>query len=47
MPQVKALTCAGAPTPAADLTEGELIFSFSLTPNQNKLLVRTYLEKHL
>ena len=45
--KVTSITCAGAATPAATLKEGELTFSFSLTPNQNKLLVRTYLEKNL
>jgi len=45
--KVKSITCAGAATPAAALKDGELTFSFSLTPNQNKLLVRTYLEKNL
>ena len=46
--KVKMLTCAGAAEPAAKLSaDGNLTFSFSLTPNQNKVLVRTYLEKHL
>lgn len=46
--KVKTLTCVGATEPAAKLSgDGELTFSFSLTPNQNKLLVRTYLEKNL
>jgi len=45
--KVQAITCAGAATPTAVLKDGELTFSFSLTPNQNKLLVRTYLEKNL
>jgi hypothetical protein len=45
--KVKNLTCAGAAEPSAKLTDGNLTFSFSLTPNQNKLLVRTYLEKNL
>jgi hypothetical protein len=46
--KVKTLTCAGAATPAASLdATGNLTFSFSLTPNQNKLLVRSYLEKNL
>lgn len=46
--KVKALTCAGAAAPAATLApDGTLTFSFSLTPNQNKLLVRDYLDKNL
>jgi len=45
--KLKSITCAGSATPAAVLKDGDLTFSFSLTPNQNKLLVRTYLEKHL
>ena len=45
--KVKSITCAGSATPAAALKDGDLTFSFSLTPNQNKLLVRTYLEKNL
>jgi hypothetical protein len=46
--KIKTLTCAGAATPAASLDgTGNLTFSFSLTPNQNKLLVRSYLEKNL
>ena len=46
--KVKALTCAGAAAPAAALApDGTLTFSFSLTPNQNKLLVRDYLDKNL
>ena len=45
--KVKSITCAGAATPAAALKDGDLTFAFSLTPNQNKLLVRTYLEKNL
>ena len=46
--KVKALTCAGASAPAASLApDGTLTFSFSLTPNQNKLLVRDYLDKNL
>lgn len=46
--KVKALTCAGAAAPAASLApDGTLTFSFSLTPNQNKLLVRDYLDKNL
>jgi hypothetical protein len=45
---VKSLTCAGAATPSASLdASGNLTFSFSLTPNQNKLLVRDYLDKNL
>jgi hypothetical protein len=47
MTKVKSITCAGAATPAATLKDGDLTFAFSLTPNQNKLLVRTYLEKNL
>jgi hypothetical protein len=46
--KVKALTCAGAAAPVASLApDGTLTFSFSLTPNQNKLLVRDYLDKNL
>ncbi len=46
--KVKSLTCAGAATPSASLdASGNLTFSFSLTPNQNKLLVRDYLDKNL
>jgi hypothetical protein len=46
--KVKMLTCAGAAEPSATLSQdGNLIFKFSLTPNQNKLLVRGYLEKNL
>lgn len=45
--KLKAITCAGAATPAGSLKDGELTFSFSLTPNQNKLLMRKYLEKNL
>jgi hypothetical protein len=45
--KVKTVTCAGAAAPAASFADGALTFSFSLTPNQNKLLVRDYLEKSL
>jgi hypothetical protein len=45
--KVKTVTCAGASAPAASFADGALTFSFSLTPNQNKLLVRDYLEKSL
>jgi len=45
--KVKTVTCAGAAAPSASFTDGALTFSFSLTPNQNKLLVRDYLEKNL
>jgi hypothetical protein len=46
--KVKTVTCIGAAEPAASLAEdGNLTFSFSLTPNQNKLLVRDYLSKNL
>lgn len=46
--KVKTVTCVGAAEPAASLAEdGNLTFSFSLTPNQNKLLVRDYLGKNL
>lgn len=46
--KVKALTCAGAATPAADISDdGKLTFGFALAPNQNKLLVRGMLEKKL
>ena len=43
----KSITCAGSTTPAAALKDGDLTLLLSLTPNQNKLLVRTYLEKNL
>jgi hypothetical protein len=43
--KVKTVTCASAP--AASFADGALTFSFSLAPNQNKLLVRDYLEKSL
>ena len=46
--KVKALTCAGAAAPSASLApDGTLTFSFSLGPNQNRQLVREYLEKNL
>ena len=45
--KVKTVTCAGASAPAASFADGALTFSFSLAPNQNKLLVRDYLEKSL
>jgi hypothetical protein len=46
--KIKALTCAGAATPSATLdSEGTVRFLFSLAPNQNKLMVRDYLEKNL
>jgi hypothetical protein len=45
--KVKTVTCAGASAPTASFADGALTFSFSLTPNQNKLLVRDYLEKSL
>ena len=45
--KVKTVTCAGASAPAASFADGALTFSFSMTPNQNKLLVRDYLEKSL
>ena len=45
--KVKNVTCAGASAPSASFADGALTFSFSLTPNQNKLLVRDYLEKSL
>ena len=45
--KLKTVTCAGAAAPAASFADGALTFSFSLTPNQNKLLVRDYLEKSL
>lgn len=45
--KVKTVTCAGAAAPSASFADGALTFSFSLTPNQNKLLVRDYLEKSL
>jgi hypothetical protein len=45
--KVKTLTCAGAAEPSAKVDAGNLTFSFALGPNQNKLLVRTYLEKNL
>jgi len=45
--KVKTVTCASAAAPAASFADGALTFSFSMTPNQNKLLVRDYLEKSL
>jgi hypothetical protein len=45
--KLKSLTCTGAAEPSATLVDGDVNFLFSLTPNQNKMLVRTYLEKHL
>ena len=46
--KVKTLTCGGAATPSVTLDgEGTVKFFFSLTPNQNKLLVRDYLNKNL
>ncbi len=44
---LKSITCVGASAPSVALKDGALRFSFSLTPNQNKQLVRTYLEKNL
>jgi hypothetical protein len=45
--KVKALVCAGASEPSVKLADGVLTFGFSFTPNQNKLLVRSFLEKNL
>ena len=48
--KVKTLTCAGAPAVSATLSpDGNLTyaFPFSSASNQNKLLIRTYLEKNL
>jgi hypothetical protein len=45
--KVKTVACVGSAEPSASLAEGTLTFKFSLTPNQNKLLVRGYLEKNL
>jgi hypothetical protein len=46
--KVKALTCVGAATPTADISDdGKVTFGFALAPNQNKLLVRGILEKKL
>ena len=45
--KVKTVNCAGASAPSASFADGALTFSFSMTPNQNKLLVRDYLEKTL
>jgi|GEM_PF-5770395 hypothetical protein len=47
--KVKSLTCAGAAAVSATLAEGNLTyaFPFSSASNQNKLLIRTYLEKNL
>jgi hypothetical protein len=45
--KVKTVTCVGASEPSASLVDGNLSFKFSLTPNQNKLLVRDYLGKNL
>jgi hypothetical protein len=47
--KVKSLTCAGASEVSAKLVDGNLTyaFPFSSASNQNKLLVRSYLEKNL
>jgi hypothetical protein len=48
--KVKTLTCAGAPAVSATLSpDGNLTyaFPFSSSANQNKLQIRTYLEKNL
>jgi hypothetical protein len=46
--KVKTLSCGGAATPSATLgPDGTLTFLFSLGPNQNKMLVRDYLDKNL
>ncbi len=47
--KVKTLTCAGGSTVSATLTDGNLTyaFPFSSASNQNKLLIRSYLEKNL
>jgi hypothetical protein len=47
--KVKSLTCAGSSEVSAKLVEGNLTyaFPFSSASNQNKLLIRSYLEKNL
>jgi hypothetical protein len=45
--KVKALVCAGSSEPSVKLADGVLTFAFSFAPNQNKLLVRGFLEKNL
>ena len=46
--KVKALTCGGAANTSVTLdSEGTVKFLFSMTPNQNKEMVRDYLNKHL
>ena len=47
--KVKGLTCAGGSEVKATLTDGNLTyaFPFSSASNQNKLLIRSYLEKNL
>jgi hypothetical protein len=47
--KVKSLTCAGGSAVSATLTDGNLTyaFPFSSASNQNKLLIRSYLEKNL
>ena len=46
--EIKTLTCGGAAAPEVSLdADGTVKFLFSMTPNQNKLLVRDYLNKHL
>jgi hypothetical protein len=47
--KVKGLTCAGGAAVSATLTDGVLTyaFPFSSASNQNKLLIRSYLEKNL
>jgi hypothetical protein len=47
--KVKTLTCAGSGDVSAKLADGNLTyaFPFSSASNQNKLLIRSYLEKSL
>jgi hypothetical protein len=47
--KIKSLTCAGSSEVSAKLVDGNLTyaFSFSSASNLNKLLIRSYLEKHL
>ncbi len=47
--KIKTLTCKGGATVSADLADGNLTyaFPFSSASNQNKLLIRSYLDKHL
>ena len=47
--KVKTLTCAGGSAVSATLVDGNLTyaFPFSSASNQNKLVIRSYLEKNL